>query len=273
MRTLGQVDQIGGHSEEPTKARQAQILRELHQTAWVSVDQLSRSLGVSAASVRRDLAALESQGLLRRTHGGAQPVGSLLYEPFRYDSSFKEQELRYADEKRRIGSAAADLVREGDTIGLTAGTTTTQLARALRHRRRITIVTNTVNVAMELADRVDLSVFVTGGLLRGGWFSLVGPVGLEAARTLFLDAVFIGVNGIDAEQGLTCHVPDEAAINRTLVRQARVRVAVADRSKLGVVTTSRICDIEDVHVLITDRDAPEASTAPFLAKGIDVRRA
>lgn len=259
-------------TERSGDARHRRILRELQQSVHVSVEELSRALGVSAASVRRDLTSLEAQGLLRRTHGGAELVGSLLYEPFRYDSSFKEQEGLFADEKRRIGLAAADLVADGDTIGLTAGTTATQVARSIRHRQHITVVTNTVNVAMELADRDELTVFVTGGFLRGGWFSLVGPTGIEAARTLFVDKVFIGVNGIDAERGLTCHRPDEAAINSALVRQARVRIAVADHGKLGAVTRSRICDLADINLLITDKGALDDSIAPFLTKGIEVRR-
>jgi DeoR family transcriptional regulator of aga operon len=254
---------------ERTTAIVEHVLRE----GEVSVEALARRLGVSPSTVRRDLAQLEHQGLVRRTHGGAVAVSPLLYEPFRHDSSFQEQECRHADEKRRIGLAAAELVRDGETIGLTPGTTATQVARSLRHRRDITVVTSTVNVAMELCNREDLSVYVTGGYLRGGWFSLVGAPAARGAGELFLDKIFIGVNAIDAERGLTCLHPDEAAINRALVSQARERIVVADRSKLGRVARCLFCPTSEVQMLITDEDASDEQVRPFGERGVEVRRA
>jgi len=249
------------------------IVEEVLREGEVSVETLAARLGVSPSTVRRDLGLLERQGLLRRTHGGATAVSPMLYEPFRYDSSFQEQEGQHAEEKRRIGFAAAERVKDGETIGLTAGTTATQVARSLRHRTGITVVTNTVNVAMELCNREDLSVYVTGGYLRGGWFSLVGAPAIAGVREVFLDRVFVGVNAVHAERGLTCHHPDEAAVNRALVAQARERVVVADRSKLGRVARCLICPTAEVHVLITDRDATDAEVAPFAERGIEVKRA
>jgi DeoR family transcriptional regulator of aga operon len=252
--------------------RAAAILREVQSAGEVSVEELSERLGVSPPTIRRDLSALEAQGLLSRTHGGATAVRPIHYEVFAYDSSYLEQEGRYAEEKRRIGLAAADLVGPGETVGLTAGTTVTQVARSLRHRRGIAVVTNTVNVAMELSRREDLSVTVVGGQLRGGWFSLVGAQALAAVRETFLDRVFVGVNAVDARRGLTCHHPEEAAVNRALVDQARERIVVADRSKLGRVVRCLICPTEEVQMLITDRDATDDDTAPFVDRGIEVRR-
>src|SRR5262245_52126293 len=200
------------HSGTP-RNRESRILRALQQSGSVSVDDLSEQLGVSIATVRRTLQELEGRGLLRRTHGGATSLEPLLYEPFRHDSSFQEQFERQRDEKRRIALAAADLIQDGESISLTAGTTTTEVVRSIRHRRGITVVTNTVNVAMELSQRKDLDVFVTGGQLRGDWFSLVGAAAMRSMARFFVDKAFIGVNGIDAGQGLTCHNPDEAEIN------------------------------------------------------------
>ena len=254
-------------------SRATAIVEEVLREGEVSVDGLAAHLGVSLATVRRDLAALEGQGLVRRTHGGATAVSPVAYEAFRHDSSFQEQEGRHAEEKRRIGLAAAELVKDGETIGLTPGTTATQVARSLRHRKGITVVTNTVNVAMELCHREDLTVFVTGGYLRGGWFSLVGAPAASGVREVFLDKVFLGVNAFHAERGLTCLHPEEAAINRALVGQARERVVVADRSKLGRVARCLICPTSEVHVLVTDRDASDEEVRPFLEKGIEVRRA
>ncbi|GAB3298275.1 DeoR/GlpR family DNA-binding transcription regulator [Hymenobacter tenuis] len=246
------------------------ILEKLLHAGSVSVDELATQFSVTAATVRRDLIELEQRGRLRRTHGGAVPVEPLLYEPFRYDSSFHEQIDRHLAEKRRIGLAAAALIQPGETISLTAGTTTTQVTRSLRPGANVTVVTNTVNVAMELSHRQDVRVFVTGGLLTGGWFSLVGPAAAQALSQFFVDKVFIGVNGLDAQRGLTSLHPEEAAVIQVMLRQAKRRIVVADHSKLGVVATSLICPATEVHQLITDTGATEAQLAPFRQLGLDV---
>src|ERR1039457_2302461 len=197
------------------------ILRELRQAGSVSVEELRDKLGVSLATVRRDLQELEDRGLLRRTHGGAIPIEPMIYEAFRHDRSFQDQLGSFAEEKRRIGLAAAELIAPGDTIALTAGTTTTEVVRSLHTLGGITVVTNTVNVAMELSNRKDVHVFVTGGHLRGDWFSLVGSAAVASMSGVFVDLLFIGVNGIDAQRGLTCFNDDEVEINRCMVRQSQ----------------------------------------------------
>lgn len=252
--------------------RTAIILRELRQSGSVSVDALREQLDVSLATVRRDLQELESRGLLRRTHGGAVPIEPLFYEAFRHDKSFQDQLGTFAEEKRRIAQAAAELVKPGDMIALTAGTTTTEVVRSLRTLSGITVVTNTVNVAMELSNRKDINVFVTGGHLRGDWFSLVGQAAVSTMEGLFVDVMFVGVNGIHAARGLTCLNSDEADINRTMVRQAKRTIAVADHSKLGVVTNWLICPIDTIDMLITDSGATTEMVAPFLSQGLTVRR-
>lgn len=252
--------------------RTDQILRELQRSGSVSIDYLCSLLNVSVATVRRDLQELEEKGLLRRTHGGAVSIEPLFYEPFRHDSSFQEQIERFAEEKRRIALAAAEMVNDGDTLALTAGTTTTEVVRSIRNHQGVTVVTSTINVAMELIKRKDLEVFVTGGFLRGDWFSLVGPAAGYAMSQIYVDKVFLGVNGIDAEKGLTSGNNGEAAVNRIMVNQAKQRIVVADHSKLGAVSTYRFCGAEEVHVLITDTDATDAAIKPFQALGIEVRR-
>jgi DeoR family transcriptional regulator, aga operon transcriptional repressor len=262
----------GPQTRPGSEARSEHILRHLQQAGSVSVEELCKLLQVSIATVRRDLQELETHGMLRRTHGGAVSVEPLLYEPFRHDSSFREQIERHADQKRRIALAAADLIQDGETISLTAGTTTTEVVRSIRHRSGITVVTNTVNVAMELSQRRDLNVIVTGGHLRGDWFSLVGPIAEQTLQHIFTDKVFIGANGIDIERGLTCHNPDEAATNRMMVKSSRMRIAVADSSKLGLTATHRICDAGAVNLLITDTAASDEAIEPFLRQSIEVRR-
>ena len=246
------------------------IVEKLLHTGTVTVDELATQFGVSVATVRRDLVELEQQGRLRRTHGGAVPREPLLYEPFRYNSGFHEQIDRKLAEKRRIGLAAAALIQPGEMISLTAGTTTTQVTRSLRPGANVTVITNTVNVAMELSHRDDVRVFVTGGFLTGSWFSVVGPATAQALSQFFVDKLFIGVNGIDAEKGLTSLHPEEAAVIQVMVRQAKQRIVVADHTKLGTVATSLICPTIEVHQLITDTGATEAQLDPFRQLGIDV---
>lgn len=252
--------------------RMERILRELRQAGSISVERLCALLGVSVATIRRDLQDLEDRGLLRRTHGGAVSIEPLFYEPFRHDSSFQEQIERHAEEKRRIALTASGMVCDGDTIALTAGTTTTEVVRSIRNRRGVTVVTSTINVAMELTKRKDLEVFVTGGFLRGDWFSLVGSAAGYAMSQINVDKVFLGVNGVDAKNGLTSATSGEADINRIMVEQARQRIVVADHSKLGAIATYRFCGANDVQVLITDTGASDAAIQPFEALGIDVQR-
>ena len=252
--------------------RNSFILRELRQAGSISVEDLRDKLNVSLATVRRDLQELEHRGLLRRTHGGAIPIEPMIYEAFRHDRSFQDQVDRFAEEKRRIAMAAADLISPGDTIALTAGTTTTEVARNLHAIGGITVVTNTVNVAMELCKRKDVHVFVTGGHLRGDWFSLVGLEAVANMSKVYVDLLFIGVNGLDAQKGLTCINGDEAEINRSMVQQAKRKIAVTDHSKLGVVTRWVICPTESIEMLITDSGATDKMIAPFLEKKIEVRR-
>jgi DeoR family transcriptional regulator, aga operon transcriptional repressor len=248
------------------------ILRELQRSGSVSLDSLCSMLNVSIATARRDLQDLEEQGLLRRTHGGAVSIEPLFYEAFRHDSSFQEQIERHAEEKRRIALAAADLVEDGDTIALTAGTTTTEVVRCIRNRKGVIVVTSTVNVAMEHSKRTDIEVFVTGGFLRGDWFSLVGGAANFAMSQIFVNKAFLGVNGIDAQHGLTSGNAGEAAMNRVIVNQAQKKIAVADRSKLSTIATYRFAGAEQLDLLITDTGASDELIAPFLARGIEVRR-
>lgn len=252
--------------------RGQRILDELSRAGTVRVDDLVVLLGASPMTVRRELAVLEGQGRLRRTRGGAIPVQPLFYEPFRHDSTFQEQIEQFADEKRRIAAAAAELIEAEQTIAVTAGTTTTQVTRSIPHKPGITVVTNTVNVAMELSNRTDLNVYVTGGFLHGGWFSLVGGAAMNSMQQVFVDKIFIGVNGIDAARGLTTYHPEEASMDRVMIHQARQKIVVADHGKLGIVTNYLVCPAIEVHLIITDTGATDAMVAPFLDLGIEVRR-
>src|SRR5262245_10615982 len=229
------------------------ILQELLENGEVSVETLAQHLNVSAATVRRDLTELERQGLLRRNHGGAVPVAPMLYEPFRHVSSFQEQEEKCVAEKRRIGILAANLISDGDIIAIGAGTTTTQVARSIRHRKGITVLTNAINIAMELSHLVDIKVCMTGGYLSGDWFALVGDAAQRFAGEICADKAFIGVDGIHAEHGLTTNYSDQAAVHRVMLQRARHRIVVADHRKIGVVGSTLIWPASQLETLITDQ--------------------
>lgn len=248
------------------------ILTGLRETGSVSVDDLSRDLGVSVVTIRRDLDLLEQQGLLRRTHGGAVSMEPLFYEPFKKDRSFQAQVERQANEKRRIGLAAAGMIISGETIAITPGTTTAEIIRGIPLNRKITVVTNTANIAMELSKRKDVNVFVTGGHLHGDWFSLVGPTAIRSLENMLIHTVFIGADGIDAQWGLSCFNSDEAELNGTMVRHARRHIAVVDHTKFGVVANFRICETNVLKTLITDSGATNEMIAPFQKMGLEVIR-
>jgi DeoR family transcriptional regulator, aga operon transcriptional repressor len=248
------------------------ILTGLQESSTVAVDELSGLLGVSVVTIRRDLDLLEQQGLLRRTHGGAVSIEPLFYEPFKKDRSFQAQVERQANEKRRIGRAAAALITPGETVAITPGTTTAEIIRGIPLNSKITVVTNTANIAMELSKRKDVSVFVTGGHLHGEWFSLVGPTAIRSLDNMLIHTMFIGADGIDAQWGLSCFSSDEAELNGTMVRHARRHIAVIDSTKFGVVANWRICETTTLKTLITDTGATDEMIAPFQKMGVEVIR-
>ncbi|HEX4008026.1 MAG TPA: DeoR/GlpR family DNA-binding transcription regulator [Acidobacteriaceae bacterium] len=259
-------------NREKQQQRTNFILSALQDTGAVAVDALADQLRVSVVTIRRDLDQLEQQGLLRRNHGGAVSIEPLFYEPFKKDRSFVAQVERQANEKRRIGRAAAALINPGETIAITPGTTTAEIIRGLPLNSKITVVTNTANIAMELSKRKDVSVFVTGGHLHGEWFSLVGPTAIRSLENMLIHTMFVGADGIDPEWGLSCFSSDEAELNATMVRHARRHIAVVDHTKLNVVANWRICEIGTLKTLITDTGASDEQIAPYVKLGIEVLR-
>ena len=244
--------------------RLGSILEELSSDGAVEVAQLSERLDVSAATIRRDLELLEQQRLLTRTHGGAVGQGVLYELPLRYKSA------RHHEEKKRIAAAAAERVADGWAIGLTGGTTTTEVARAVIDRQRLTVVTNALNIASELAVRPNLKLVVTGGYARSESYELVGPLAEQALAGLNLDVVFLGVDGMSTAAGITTHHEVEAHTNRALIERARRVVVVTDSSKIGVVAFAQICPIDRVHEVITDPGVDEEHRSALRDAGVAV---
>lgn len=254
-----------------TDKRGKEILRLLLRQGKTSVDDLTSLLKASPASIRRDLTRLEEQGLVHRTHGGAMLAspGQAIYEPFHFDASFEKRAERFAAEKSRIARAAAGLVQDGETIGIAAGTTTTLVARQLLHRKNLHIITNAVNIGMELSSTDRLQTTLTGGSMRwAGAFSLVGSTAIESLAVVMMDRVFLSVTGVDAVHGVTIIQPDEGAVLRAMTRQARQVVVVADSSKMGQISPSVVCPLARIDLLITDDGISEEAKSAFAAGGV-----
>jgi len=244
--------------------RLSSILEQLSADGSVGVAALADRLDASAATIRRDLELLEEQRLLSRTHGGAVPLGVLYELPLRYKGA------RHRDEKRRIAVAAAARVADGMAVGLTGGTTCTEVARELVERGRLTVVTNALNIAGELAVRPNLKLVVTGGTARPESYELVGPMAEQTLAQLQLDLAIIGVDGIDATSGCTTHHEVEAHTDAVLIDRARHVIVVADASKIGAVAFARICPVDRIDELITDRGANVRALRSLREAGVKV---
>jgi DeoR family transcriptional regulator of aga operon len=258
---------------ETLNFRSEQIIKLLLRAGSATMEEILAAAGSSAPSIRRDLARLENRGLIRRTHGGATLAEPLLYEPFRYDSSFLAREQRFAAEKRKIGLAAAELIQAGETVGLSAGTTTTYIGRSLRHREKVKVITNAINIGMELCNQPGIRTYLTGGVVPWAWsFSLTGNAALEFLDDVYLDKVFLSVTGLDVERGATSLEPDEALVYRKMLKQSKQVIVVADSSKLDKVGPALICPISEIHILITDAGVTATALSPFERHGIRVIR-
>lgn len=229
--------------------RQKTIIDFLAEHGFASVAELCQMFSVSEMTIRRDLSELEKQGLLQRTHGGATVAESTFFL-----ISFKAKLTRLVEEKERIGKAAAEMVRDGDVVILDSGSTTTQVARQLKDKR-ITVVTNAMNIASELLDCPHIEIHLAGGLLKKFPINLVGPQTIAFFKEIRADKLFLGVEGVDVNGGLT--VPDviEAQTKRAMLNSAQQTIVVADHSKLGRSTLSALVPLTKADVLITGKEA------------------
>lgn len=236
--------------------RHAAIIAALAAQDSVEVQKLSEALGVSEATIRRDLAALESRAVLRRTHGGAVRT-SFAYElPLRYRES--RQEL----EKIALAAAVATYVSENMRVGLSGGTTLTRIGRTLGPGAPISVLTNSLSVASELAQWPQHTLVTSGGLVRNRSYEMVGPVADRTIAGFNLDLCVIGADGV-SPSGVSTHDHAEAATNRAMVEAATKCIVAVDHTKLGKTMFSRICGLEDVQLLLTTGD-PSAELAAAL---------
>ena len=244
--------------------RQMRIMDEVARTGGARVSMLTRLLGVSDMTVRRDIDALARRGLVRRVHGGAAAGQGSSDEP-----GFGAKVSRERQAKEAIGAAAARLVRPGTAIAVTAGTTTHALAGHLAAIADLTVVTNSLWVAEALyarGERSGQTVVLTGGV-RTPSDALVGPVAVQAVCGLHVDLVMMGVHGMDTAAGLTTPNILEAEMNRAMAASARRLVVLADHTKWGVVGLSAIAALADANVVVSDAGLPASAREALTALG------
>jgi DeoR family transcriptional regulator of aga operon len=248
------------------------VLDAIAEAGHVDVDELARKLLVSPSTIRRDLNFLAEQQLLSRTHGGA--VGTTV----NYDLPVRYRRSARSTEKARIGQAVAGLIPDGAVIGLSGGTTTTEVARALAGEqqdgdpegKQVTIVTNAINIANELTVRRRIKLVVTGGVSRLHSFELTGPLAYDAVSRFDLDVAVLGVDALDPDWGAKVADEDEAQINRLMVERARTVIVAADASKLSRRAFARVCPLADINFLVTSPGIDPSAAAKISAAGVEV---
>ena len=245
--------------------RRRAILEAVNSDGTVLVRDLAQRFGTSQITIRKDLEILHSQGRVHRTHGGALTVesGAIL------DPTLRDKEKLHRKEKARIAEAAARMIEEGQSILLDSGTTTSAIARALRGFSQLTVITNAVNIAAELAG-TQIEVILTGGTVRKNSFSLVGPLAEDTLRQLSADMLFLGVDGFDIKLGLSTPNLLEARVNKVMMGIARRTVAVCDSSKFGRRAMSAIAPVSSIHHVITDKRVSKADVRKLKQAGVVV---
>jgi DeoR family transcriptional regulator, fructose operon transcriptional repressor len=248
--------------------RQQEILDRARRDGRVDVATLAEELAVTTETVRRDLDLLERQGLVRRVHGGALPV-----ERLRLEAAVSERTLAMAAEKERIAKAAlAHLPHEG-TVLIDAGTTTARLAELLPDDRELTVVTNSLPIALTLSARPRLTVLTVGGRVRGKTLAQVDRWALRSLAEIRVDVAFLATNGVSLTRGLTTPDLAEAAVKEAMVGAASRVVLLADHTKVGNEQFTRFADLDQVDVLVTDSGLDAETAADFQAAGVEVVRA
>ncbi len=249
----------------PIPERQKQILSLLTREGRLSVAQIVRQFSISEATARRDLGLLASQGKVQRVHGGVVAV-----EQAPPELPILQRTSEQAYEKVAIGRAAAERITEGQTVFLGSGTTALEVARNLRGRRNLTVITNSLPVLNMLAGNRDISVVSLGGMLRDSELSFIGHITEQALAEMRADKVIMGTRGLSLEHGLTNDYLQETLTDRAILKTGREVIIVADHTKLNRVATALLAPLKSVHTLITDSQADKKFIQAVKKQGITV---
>ena len=248
--------------------RHQQIVARARAEGRVDVLSLARELDVTPETVRRDLTALERHGLVRRVHGGAIPVERLGFE-----RGLSDRESLLAAEKDRIAKAALDLLPDGGSIILDAGTTTVRLAQQLPDDRELTVVTHALPVATALAGNPRITLHLVGGTVRGRTLAAVGSWALRDLADIHADVAFLGTNGLTVEHGLTTPDLAEAAVKQAVIAAAARVVVLADHTKIGRADFAHVAPLSQVDTVVTDTAVEAELVDELEAAGPTVVRA
>lgn len=247
----------------PTPERQKQILSLLSRQGRLSVAQIVEQFSISEATARRDLESLASEGKVQRVHGGAIAV-----EQAPPELPILERENEQADEKSRIGRATAELIADKETVFLGSGTTVLEVARNLRSRKNLTVITNSLPVLNVLAGVEGVTVISLGGMLRDSELSFIGHITEQALAELRADKVIIGARAVSLEHGLTNDYLPETQTDRAILKVGREVILVADYSKINRISTTFLAPLTDVHKLVTDKRTPRVFISALKAQGV-----
>ncbi len=245
--------------------RHQDILERLQEEKYVEVSDLCKSLNVSAVTIRKDLKILEEKGLLFRTHGGAS-----LDNPYINDRPVNEKEKISVSEKNEIAEAAAQLILENDSIMIASGTTVQALARCIRPKGKLTVITSSLNVTLELIKFKEVEVLQLGGYVRHSSSSVVGNYAAYILDNISCSKLFLSVDGIDLEYGLSTTHLEEAQLNKRMLTAAQKIILLVDSSKFGKKSFAKICDLEQIDEIITDKGISLSLIEKLEEKGITV---
>ena len=250
-----------------SKGRRSEILQILKKDSNVSVSELSKRFGVSEVTIRKDLNLLKDRNLLVRTRGGAITSDS---GPAENEMSIRFKKLAHYREKRAIGRAAAELIKDGDTIIIDSGTTALQVACHLHKFQNLTILTNALNVAQELLSYKRFNVIFLGGYIRNSSESVVGAIAESNLKMFYCDKLFMGVDSINVENGLSTPSIEEANINQIMIQRSREVVAVFDSSKVNKRALAFISTLDKINTVVTDDGIDKSTRSQLKAKGVEV---
>jgi len=244
--------------------RQAEILKRIKENQSVRIGDLTALFQVTRETVRRDLYELEKMGSIKKVHGGAV-LNKAGDEP-----PYSVRSILRVESKQLIAKKAASFVEDGDTLFIDLGTTTLLFARELAAKRNITVITNSLPVAIALSGNESARIILCGGELRGGDLSLSGTVASKTMKDFYVDKSFIGVGGISPEHGITDYHVDEAEIRRMMMGRAKENYALCDFSKFNVVAFTKVCELRDVDTVVVDKALPDKELAHFKEHGVQV---
>ncbi|MFD2999365.1 DeoR/GlpR family DNA-binding transcription regulator [Pontibacter toksunensis] len=241
------------------------ILDKLNTEGFVGVAELSKEMDVTMVTVRKDLKLLEDKGLLYRSHGSATPVS-----PYVNDRPVNEKKLVQVDEKEKIAALAAKMIQEDEAVIIGSGTTVLALAKAIPKNMKLTVLTGAMNVTMALMDYQHIEVVQLGGVVRKSSSSVVGHFAEDMLASFACSKLFLGVDGVSPEFGLTTSNMMEAHLNSKMIRSVQKTIILADSSKFRKKGFGKICEVDDIDIIITDRGIPESYKADLEERGIEV---